>query len=209
MGFFDKAGRMSRLASKFDECKRNHPGAWAAGIEAADECFAGRTPYLLQNIQTEEDVDRYIRLASEQMVTGVAQGEFDFPEPVTQSSLAAFGISFGKRLRDAFDNERSYQPSSMAPQEFSATFPASLVTEEERMPKFQGQEVDILADPFPHKRYACNRCDQPFTAKVARTRGGFSQKYVLLACPSCGEGRSISKQQAADLIEAADFDPLQ
>lgn len=106
MGFFEKAGRMNRVASKIDQCKRSHPRAWAAGIEAADECFAARTPYLLQNIQTEADVEKYIRLASEQVVTGAAQGEFDFPEPLNQSSLAAFGISFSKRLSDAFDEER-------------------------------------------------------------------------------------------------------
>ena len=106
LGFFEKAGQMSRVASKIDECKRSHPSAWATGIEVADECFATRTPYLRQNIQTEADVEKYIRLASEQAVTGAAQGEIAFPEPLTQSSLAAFGISFSKRLSDAFDEER-------------------------------------------------------------------------------------------------------
>lgn len=93
------------MVSKNDECKRFHPRAWAAGIGAADECFAARTPYLLQNIQTEADVEKYIRLATEQIVSDVAQGEFDFPEPLNQSILAVFGISFSKRLSDAFDEE--------------------------------------------------------------------------------------------------------
>jgi hypothetical protein len=74
---------MAKVAAKVEESRRAHPTAWGLGIELADECFAERTPYLLQNIQTEDDVNRYIQLAAEHVVMAVAEGEIELGEALT------------------------------------------------------------------------------------------------------------------------------
>lgn len=106
---FGRVKRMKNIAKTFGECQANHPEAWALGNELADEVFNTRSDYLIEETRTKEGQEKYVRLASEGLVTAVFDGTFEdqtgvpFPEPLSQEAASCFGIALGARLTDLFE----------------------------------------------------------------------------------------------------------
>jgi hypothetical protein len=96
-----------RLGKQAGKHKANHPHAWALGEELAASFLASRSRDLVRMIheQGKQGIELYVRETSEAAVRGVADGEVEMNEPVTQEALTAVGISCGIALRDGLDRE--------------------------------------------------------------------------------------------------------
>lgn len=107
--WFGRLKRMKALGKAFGQCMAEHPEAWALGNQLADELFNSRSDYLIDQTRTKEGQERYIRMASEGLVTAVLERSFEeeagvpFPEPPTQEAATCFGVALGTRLTDLFE----------------------------------------------------------------------------------------------------------
>lgn len=104
---FKRLSKMNQLAKEAGTLKADYPGAWAVGEEIAADLLADRSPDLVRMIHEngQDGVNFYVQQATEGVVSGVASGEIEIPEPLSKDSLKAGGVSCGMAMHDALDRE--------------------------------------------------------------------------------------------------------
>ena len=80
-------------------------GLWVRG--SLPTCSLTAHPDLVRMIHEngQEGVKLYVQQVTEGVMQGVTSGEIEIPEPLSEGSLKAVGISCGMALHDALDHE--------------------------------------------------------------------------------------------------------